>query len=66
LIRRLGGVVPERKTFVVDAEIERSEELRVDRLGPTEDDLADDDPEWTPPPDAWRPESTLSHVRPLR
>lgn len=69
LIRRLGGVVPERQSFVVDADIERSEELRVDRLGPTEDDLIQEDPTWTPPPDAqadpWRPESTLRHVRPL-
>lgn len=31
-----------RGSFIVEATIERSEELRVDRLGPTEDDVKDE------------------------
>jgi hypothetical protein len=31
-------------TFVMDAEWERAEELRPDRLGPGEDDLDDEEP----------------------
>jgi hypothetical protein len=59
LIRYLGGVVPEhRGTFVTQATIERSEELRVDRLGPTVEDL-DDYTEPTLPYDPERPESSL-------
>lgn len=59
LIRYLGGVVPEpRGTFVSQAEIERSEELRVDRLGPSAEDL-DDYTAPTLPHDSERPESSL-------
>jgi hypothetical protein len=63
LIEALGGVVPEEKsTFVVDALIQRSEELRVDRLGPGEDDL---DPDGDQPVriDPWRPVNTLGPMR---
>jgi len=65
LIRALGGVVPEkpRRTHVQDAEWERAEELRVDRLGPSIDDLARERPGWTPPEglqrDPWAPRRTL-------
>lgn len=39
----LHGSVPwRRETFMVEAEIVRSEELRVDRLGPTEEDVIPD------------------------
>lgn len=40
------GVVPQRtKSMVVDATWERSEELRVDRLGPEEKDVQNADPD---------------------
>lgn len=42
-------------TFVVDADLNRSEELRVDRLGPGEEDLEDP----LPVGDPWRPSRTL-------
>jgi hypothetical protein len=45
------GVVRDlQRSFVVDATWERSEELRVDRLGPSEEDVQNDDE---------RPESTF-------
>lgn len=65
LIRRLGGVVPDkpRRTTVQDISWERAEELRVDRLGPSEDDIRNEDPEWVPPEglqrDPWAPRRTL-------
>lgn len=58
LIDRLGGTRP-RGSYVVDAEWERSEELRVDRHGPTEEMIKREDPTWQPPLDAERPSSTL-------
>lgn len=63
LIRALGGVVPERRTVVVQADIERTEELRVDRLGPDEDDLDKDEREPFVPDDPWRPSTTLGPIR---
>ena len=39
-----GGVVPGR-SFNVDTEWDRSEELRTDRLGPSQDDVKVDDPD---------------------
>jgi len=45
----LAGVVPRGHSFVIEADWERAEELRVDRLGPDDQDIVD--PE--------RPESTL-------
>lgn len=69
LIRALGGVVPDnpKKTYVEEPGWERAEELRVDRLGPTEDDLRQDDPEWTPPEglqrDPFAPRRTLGPLR---
>lgn len=47
---------PKPGTFVMDAEWERSEELRVDRLGPTQDDV--EDPERVRV-ERWRPSRTL-------
>lgn len=44
-------------SFVVDAEFERSEELRPDRLGLTGDMMVDEG--WKPPHDEWRPSTTL-------
>lgn len=42
LIRRVIEKPRKREgSFVVEASIERSEELRPDRLGPTEDDIQD-------------------------
>jgi hypothetical protein len=60
LIHALGGVdhTP-RGSFVVGAEFERAEEMRPDRLGPTEDLIRDEDPTWQPPPDQGRPSTTL-------
>jgi hypothetical protein len=46
-----GGVERVRGPFVMDAEWERCEELRPDRLGPSEDTLRDED--------EWRPRTTL-------
>lgn len=46
-------------SFVAEAQWERCEELRPDRLGVTEDEIIAEDPQWQPPPDAWRPRSTL-------
>lgn len=41
-----GGVAPKRtESMVVDASWERSEELRLDRLGPEEKDVQNTDPE---------------------
>jgi len=65
LIRRLGGVVPDkpRVTHVEEAEWERAEELRPDRLGPSEADIQNEDPTWVPPEglqrDPWAPRRTL-------
>lgn len=59
VVSMLGGELKRRRSFVVDAEIERGEERREDRLGPTEDDLWKSDPEWKPPPDQWAPSRTL-------
>lgn len=43
LIRALGGVVPEREgSFVVQAEVERGEEVRVYRQAPNLNDLLGD------------------------
>jgi hypothetical protein len=36
--------VTRRGSFVVEADIRRSEELRADRLGPDEDDVVEDKP----------------------
>lgn len=62
VIKWLGGE-PKRRTFVVDPEWKRSEELRVDRLGLDEDIIVSEDREWKPPPgavaDRWRPRTTL-------
>jgi hypothetical protein len=56
-----------RGSFVVDMDIERGEERRLDRLGLTEDDIKADEPDWKPPPpalaDPWRPQSTLPPYR---
>jgi len=61
LIRALGGVVPGQATFVVDAQIERTGELRPDRLGPDEAALMGEDREkFVPPVDPWRPSTTLN------
>lgn len=63
IITRLGGVVPEPKqSFVMEANMERAEELRVDRLGPSEDDL-DGEREPFVPDDPWRPATTLGPIR---
>jgi len=65
IIRALGGVVRDKpkRTYVEEPSWERVEELRVDRLGPSEDDLRADDPTWTPPEglqrDPWAPRRTL-------
>lgn len=52
LIRRVVEKPRKRETFVVEASIERSEELRPDRLGPGENDIQDP----APPNGAARPE----------
>lgn len=63
LIRSLGGVVPgEKSTVIVQAEVERTEELRVDRLGPSEDDL-EGERESFANRDPWRPSSTLGPIK---
>lgn len=68
LILALGGVVPEqpRQSFVAEPEWHRVEELRPDLLGPSEEDIRSDDPEWTPPPgltrDPWAPRRTLGPI----
>lgn len=54
--RRNAGVVPTPGTYVMDIEWERSEELRPDRLGPSEDDV--EDPERVRI-EKWRPNRTL-------
>ena len=46
---------PQRSSFTIEAHIERSEELRPDRLGPTEDDIQDP----ALPNGAVRPSKTL-------
>jgi hypothetical protein len=52
------GVVPERKTFVVEGEFHRTEELRPDVIGvPSEDEVKDDGPH-----DPWRPSRTLGKL----
>jgi len=53
--RRSAGVVPPT-TFVMEAEWLRSEELRPDRLGPSQDDV--EDPERVRI-ERWRPSRTL-------
>jgi hypothetical protein len=54
IIERLGGVVPENLgSFTMDAVISRTEELRPDRLGPSEDDVQ------IMPRDLGRPSRTL-------
>jgi hypothetical protein len=50
------GVVQPQGTFVMDIEWERSEELRPDRLGPSQDDV--EDPEKVRV-ERWRPRRTL-------
>jgi hypothetical protein len=64
---RRKGISPERAarvlkpgTYVADVEWKRSEELRVDRLGPGQDDVPNpekirDDP--------WRPRRTLGPIK---
>ena len=52
VIRWLGGKPEGRGTYVMDSEFHRSEELRVDRLGPDADDLRG------LPHDPWRPRRT--------
>jgi hypothetical protein len=47
-----------RGTFVSDAEFHRTEELRVDRLGPSEEDV----PDHAPPDDPWRPQRSLGRI----
>lgn len=63
LLALLNRRVVRQRTFVADVEWHRSEELRPDRLGPSEDDLAESDSAWRPPKDAardpWRPKNTL-------
>jgi hypothetical protein len=59
VVSLLGGELKRSRSFTTEATIERSEELRPNRLGPTEDMLIQDDPEFTPPPDLWRPKTTL-------
>jgi hypothetical protein len=63
-VRRLLGLdrkqPDSRGTYVADVEWKRSEELRVDRLGPGQDDVSDpekirDDP--------WRPKRTLGPIK---
>lgn len=58
LVRLVLGDIQPRGTFVVDAEIHRTEELRADRLGPDEDLIAEETA-WEPPPDPERPRRTL-------
>lgn len=56
LIRRVIEKPRKREgTFVLEADIQRSEELRPDRLGPGEDDVQ----EWVLPDGAVRPSRTL-------
>lgn len=56
LLRLLGGVTPTRFVGTVQAEFERAEELRPDRLGPDEDALMREG--WKAR-DPWRPKNTL-------
>jgi hypothetical protein len=57
LIRRVIEKPRKREgTFVIEADIQRSEELRPDRLGPTEDDVVDP----VLPNGAVRPSRTLT------
>lgn len=63
IITALGGVVPdEKQSFVMDADMERAEELRVDRLGIDENDLMGDREPFIPD-DPWRPATTLGPIR---
>jgi hypothetical protein len=48
------------ESYVADAVWERRIIEDEDEL--TEDKMIAEDPEWTPPPDAWRPESTLGPI----
>jgi hypothetical protein len=48
----LAGVVQSRGSFVIEANWERAEELRLERLGPSEKDV-------TLPDDSERPAATL-------
>lgn len=43
-----------RGSFVADVQWERNEELRPERLGPSDEDIRRDDPFWKPPPAALR------------
>lgn len=59
------GISPERAaqvlkpgTFVADVHWERTEELRVDRLGPGEDDIPEEARQ-----DPWRPMRTLGPIK---
>lgn len=65
LLRRLGRV-DRPGSFILNAQVDRVEELRADRLGPNEDDIIAEDPTWRPPPparrDPWRPTSTLTEL----
>ena len=63
LVRRLGGVMPERHgPMSVDAIVERAEDLTIGFYDPGQDDI--DAPEvWTPPPGAMRdPDRPSSHL----
>jgi hypothetical protein len=64
---RRAGVSAERAaqalkpgTFVADVEWKRSEELRVDRLGPGPDDVDEPEPIRDDP---WRPRRTLGPIK---
>jgi len=50
------GVVQPRGTFVMDIDWVRSEELRTDRLGPSQDDVENPERVQT---ERWRPRRTL-------
>lgn len=48
-------VIPRPGSFVAEVQWERCEELRPDRLGPSQDDVTDPEPVRDP----WRPSRTL-------
>jgi hypothetical protein len=59
-LRRRGKKVPIERagSYVADVEWQRSEELRPDRLGPSQDDVIDPEPVRDP----WRPSRTLGPI----
>jgi hypothetical protein len=59
--RRAGRKVPieQAGSFVAEVEWQRNEELRPDRLGPSQDDVPDPEPVRDP----WRPSRTLGPIR---